>query len=191
MAEAQRRARQRRLALIATVLLGAAAVSSSVRWGLVWPAAEAAAASSGKQCARSNSYGSQCIQVFGSGRRVTGIQTWFDDTGMFWPNDKWRIDLERYMCDPIGKAKPACSAATTWHGRVRTGVRVVDGQTRPLHLAQSRSNGYWPTFVLPHTFRSNVRLCAEVAVYNSARHRWFYNAAGLGDGLRACVSVHR
>jgi hypothetical protein len=190
IAEAKRRARRRRFIVVAALALVAVGVGALGRWELSGANASAATASSGKQCARSSTYGSQCIDALGSGRRVTEIQTWFDDTSMFWPNDKWRIDLERYICDPIGKTKTTCSAASTWHGRVLTGARVVDRQSQPLHLAQSRSNGYWPTFPLPHTFRSNVWLCTEVAAYNAATHRWVYNAAGLAHGVRACISVH-
>lgn len=190
IAEAKRRARRRRLAVFAAVLVGVVAVSSFTRWELAGPNASAATTSSGRQCAKSTSYGSQCIGVVGSGRRVTEIRTLFDDTDMFWPNDRWRIDLERYTCDPIGQTKATCWAATTWHGRVFTGARVVDRRAQPLHLAQSQSH-YWPTFALPHTFRGDVWLCAEVAVNNVARHEWVYNGAGLAHGLRACVSVHR
>ena len=185
------RARFRRPAALASALLGAAAVSSFALWTLAGPTASAASASSGRQCARSSTYGSQCIAVLGSGRRVTEIETSFDDTGMFWPHERWRIDLERYICDPVGTTKATCSAATTWHGRIRTGALVVAREARPLHLVQSRSDGYWPTFGLPHTFHSDVRLCTEVSVLNGASHRWVYNAAGLAHGLRACVSIHR
>jgi hypothetical protein len=189
IAEAKRRARRRRLAVIAVVLLGVVALSSFTRWELAGPNASAATTSSGRQCARSDSYGSQCIGVVGSGRRITEIQTWFDDTGMFWPSHRWRIDLERYTCDPVGKAKATCPAATTWHGRIFTGTRVVARRAQPLHLAQSHSH-YWPRFALPHAFRGDAWLCAEVAV-NATRHKWVYNGAGLAHGLRACVSVHR
>jgi hypothetical protein len=62
---------------------------------------------------------------------------------------------------------------------------------QPAHFAQSRSNGFWPTFSLPHTFGSNVWLCTEVSVWNGSAHKWVYNGGGLAHGLRACVSVHR
>jgi hypothetical protein len=178
--------RRRQRWVIGAVCVGALAASSFGAW-----VASAATASSGKECARSSTYGSQCLEVLGSGRRVTEIQTWFDDTGMFWPKQRWRIDLERYSCDPVRTTKAICPATTTWHGRTFTGVRVVHGQAQPLHLAQSWGNGYWTRFALPHTFASNVRLCTEVAVYNRTAHRWVYNAAGLPNGLRACVSVDR
>jgi hypothetical protein len=110
---------------------------------------------------------------------------------MFWPHHRWRIDLERYSCDPIGKTKATCGAATIWHGKVLTGAKIVDRQTQPLRLVQSPGNGYWPTLPLPHTFRSNVWLCTEVAVYNELAQRWVYNGAGLAHGVRACASVHR
>jgi hypothetical protein len=189
--EAKKRARRRRFVLIVALALVAVSAGALGRWELGGASASAATTSSGKQCARSSTYGSQCVDVLGSGRRVTEIQTWFDDTGMFWPNERWRVDLERYLCDPIGKGKATCWAMTTWHGRVLTGAEVVGRQTQPLHLAQSRTSGYWPTFDLPHTFRSNVWLCTEVAAFNAATNRWVYNAAGLPHGLRACVSVHR
>jgi hypothetical protein len=183
-----RRPRSRWVPVIGAVLV-ALALGSFARWGPAGANASAATASSGKECAKSSSYGSQCIGVRGSERRVTAIETWFDDTGMFWPSERWRIELERYSCDPLGEQKATCPATTTWHGRVRTGARVVDRQAQPLHLVQTRSHGYWPTLALPHAFRSNVWLCAEVAVHNAASHRWVYNAAGLPRGLRACVAV--
>jgi hypothetical protein len=191
IAEAKRRARYRRLAVIAAVLVGALAVGSFARWELAGSPATAATASSGEQCAKSDTYGSQCIEVLGSGRRVTEIRTSFDNTTMFWPKKRWRVDLERYVCDPIGNTKATCWAATTWHGRILTGARLVGRSAQPAHLVESRSNGYWPTFAVPHAFRSNAWLCTEVAVYNSTSRRWVYNAAGLAHGLRACVQVHR
>jgi hypothetical protein len=130
--------------------------------------------------------------VRGSGRRVTEIQTSFNDTAMFWPNSRWRIDLERYNCNPIGRTKAQCPTVAGWHGKTRTGIRTPGNRYPPqVRFAQSRSNGYWSTLSLPHTFRSNGWLCTEVAVYNSAQKEWVYNAAGLTRGSRACVSVHR
>lgn len=153
--------------------------------------ARAATASSGKQCARSNTYGSQCIDVLGSRQRVTEIQTWFDDTGMFWPNDHWRIDLERYICDPIGKTKATCWAATTGQGRGDNGrISWIARASRcTLHSRDTTATGRRSLY--RDVFRSDVWLCTEVAVYNAATHRWVYNAAGLAHGVRACVSVHR
>jgi len=189
IAEAKRRARRRRLLAVAVGVLAVAALGSFVRWELAGAEASAATAGSGKQCAGPTTYGSQCIEVRGSGRRVTAIQTWFDNTGLFWPNAKWRIDLERYNCNPIDTTKPTCGTASTWHGKSRTGDIPGPGNSaRSAHFAQFRSDRYWPTFSLPHTFRSNVWLCTEVAAY--ARGRWVYNAAGLPTGLRACAAVH-
>jgi hypothetical protein len=192
IAEAKRRARRRRFALAVLVVVGASA-GLLAGWELVGTGANATAATanSGNQCAGPSPYGTQCIDVTGSGRQVSAIKTSYDDTALLWPNTKWRVDLERYVCDPIGKAKSACSAATTWHGRSRVGVRVVDHQAYPpAHLDQSPTHRYWPGFSLPHTFRSNVWLCTEMAFYNAATHQWVYNAAGLPHGLRACTSIH-
>ena len=191
IAEARRRARQRRLVAAVAVVLVAACVALPLRAVLTSATASAAVADSGKQCTESTAYGKQCIDVRGSGWSVNGIQTSFDDTTMFWPNDKWRIDLERYDCNPIGKTKSNCWSTAVWHGKARTGDIAGPGNTAlGAHFAQSRRNAYWPAFALPHAFRSNVWLCSEVAVYNRARGRWVYNGAGLSHGLRACVSVH-
>jgi hypothetical protein len=124
-----------------------------------------------------------------SGLRVEKIQTWNWEVAALTPVT-WRMDLERYVCDPIGKKKSACSAAVTWHGRARTGVPIVNRRALTPHLVQSRSHRYWPTFTMPHTFRANAWLCTELAIYNTATHTWVYNAAGLPHGLRACVTVH-
>ncbi len=108
IAEARRRTRRRRLVAAVAVLLVAACVGLPLRAALTSATASAAVADSGKQCAESAAYGKQCIDVRGSGLRVTGIRTSFDDTAMFWPDDKWRIDLERYNCNPIAKTKSTC-----------------------------------------------------------------------------------
>jgi hypothetical protein len=189
IAEAKRRARQRRLALVAVVLC--AVVGLVAGWEGFGTSASAATTSSGTLCAGPTTYGTQCIDVSGRGRRVTGIHTSYSDTALLWPNTKWRVDLERYVCNPVGKTKAACWPATTWHGRTRVGVRVVDRRAYPpAHLTQSRRYRYWPTFSLPHTFRSNAWLCTEMAFYNASTHSWVYNAKGLPHGLRACASIH-
>ncbi|HKU55614.1 MAG TPA: hypothetical protein VJP41_01185 [Gaiellaceae bacterium] len=191
IAEARRRARRRRLAGLAAVLAMVVSVGSFGWWELTGANASAATAGSGRQCAGPSTYGSQCITVTGSGLRVTAIQTSFDDTSLFWPNTRWRIDLERYVCDPIGRTKAACWPSTIWHGQTRTGVRVAGHRPHPVtYLARSRNSSYWPAFSLPHAFRSNVWLCTEVAVYNGPESRWVYNAKGLAHGLRACVAIH-
>jgi hypothetical protein len=142
IAEAKRRARRRRFAVAAAVLLATAA-SLFASWQAVGANATAAPTSSGKQCAGPSSYGTQCVDVTGSGRHITGIRTGYSDTALLWPNTKWRVDLERYACDPIGKTKSACWAATTWHGRSRVGVRVVNDRAYPpAHLTQSRTYRY-------------------------------------------------
>ena len=165
----------------------AAAGNSFGRDALSTGNAKAAVGSSGKQCVGPTPYGSQCIDARGSGLTVTQIQTWFDDTGMFWPNHRWRIDLERYACNPLGKTKSACWASVVWHGKTRAGdVPRPRNTALPAHFG----NRYWPTFTLPHRFNSNGWLCTEVSVFNSAAGRWVYNGAGLSHGLRACVSVH-
>ena len=190
IAEARRRARYRRLALVAAALVAAAA-SLLTGWELAGTNASAATTSSGEQCAGPSSYGTQCVNVTGSGRHVTAIKTSYNDTALLWPNARWRVDLEQYVCDPIGKTKSACSATTTWHGRSRVGVRVVNHRAYPpAHLTQSRAHRYWPSFSLPHTFRSNVWLCTEMAFYNASTQGWVYNAGGLPRGLRACTSIH-
>ena len=190
ISEAKRRARRRRLAGAAAVLAVALSVGSFGWWELGGANASGATAGSGKQCAGPTTYGSQCITVTGSGLRVTAIRTSFDGTSLFWPSTRWRIDLERYVCDPIGRTKATCWPATIWHGKTRSGVHVDGHRPYPVaHLAQLRSSSYWPAFSLPHAFRSNVWLCTEVAVYNRPESRWVYNAKGLAHGLRACVAV--
>jgi hypothetical protein len=190
IAEARMRARRRRFVVAAALFLGAAA-SLVASWEVLSANASAATTSSGKQCAGPSSYGTQCIDVSGSGRHLSKIRTSYSDTALLWPDTKWRVDLERYVCDPISKTKSACWPATTWHGRSRVGVRVVNHRAYPpAHLVQSPEYRYWPTFSLPHTFRSNGWLCTEVAFYNASTHSWVYNAAGLPHGLRACVAVH-
>jgi hypothetical protein len=191
IAEARRRARRRRLYVLGALVVVAAAASSPLRAALAGASANAAVSSSGRQCTPETTYGAQCMDVGGSGLKVTEIQTWFDNTGVFWPSDRWRIDLERYNCDPVGRTKSTCWIAATWHGRVQRGARVVGRVVQPAHFAQSQSNGFWPTFSLPHTFGSNVWLCTEVSVWNGSAHKWVYNGGGLAHGLRACVSVHR
>lgn len=188
IAEAKRRARQRRLVALVALLV-VAAVGSFAVWELAGANASARAVGGGNRCAKSSTYGTQCLDVLGSGRRVTAVRTSFDDTGMFWPDSRWRIDLERYSCNPSGKPKVVCWPAAIWHGRVLTGTPIVDRAAQPLRRAQSRSGGYWPTLSLPQTFRSNGWLCTETAVYNRTTGRWVYNGAGLPHGLRACVSV--
>jgi hypothetical protein len=195
IAEAKRRARRRRFLVAAAVALAAVGVGTLAQWELSGANASAASFTSGTQCAGPSSYGLQCIDlrgsVRGSGVRVERMQTWNWEVAALTPV-KWRMDLQRYGCDPIGQAKWMCSAAKTWHGRARTGVPIVGRRALTPHLVQSRSHRYWPTFAIPHTFRSsaNVWLCTELAIYNPVRHRWIYNARGLPDGLRACVSAH-
>lgn len=187
IAEAKRRARRRRLlAVMAAVVAVGIGAAGWTEWSSA--AASAATAGSGKQCAGPGTYGLQCIDVRGSGPRVDRIQTWNWEVAALSPL-RWRMDLERYVCDPIAKQKSACSAASTWHGRARTGVPIVNRRPLTPHLVQSGNHRYWPTFAMPHTFRSNVWLCTELAVYNTTTHRWVYNAAGLPYGLRACVAI--
>ncbi|MGZ4407790.1 MAG: hypothetical protein ACXVY6_03215 [Gaiellaceae bacterium] len=191
IAEARRRARRRRVLACAVLLLVAAGLTPGLR-AVMSANANAAVASSGRQCTPSTAYGTECIDVRGAGLRVQRIQTSFDNTGMFWPADKWRIDLERYDCDPVGKTKAACWALATWHGKTRTGAVIGPRNTAlSAHSVQSRSRSYWPTFSLPHRFASDLWLCTEVAAYNAARRIWVYNGGGLSHGLRSCVSVHR
>jgi hypothetical protein len=187
IAEAKRRARRRRLTVVAAVALVALGVGALGRWQLTAVNASAATAGSGKQCTANNFYGSACVDVRGRERQLTHVQAWMTlPSNGYLGGLKWRMDLERYLCDPIGTTKSTCSAATTWHGRTRNGA-----WRRPLtpNLVQSRSHRYWPTFALPHAFRTNVWLCTELAIRNPTRG-WVYNAAGLPQGLRACVSVH-
>lgn len=149
----------------------------------------AAAASSKRDCAPTGTYGSQCVKVWGSGRQVTQIETWFTGFPDMLDHEKWRVDLERYACNPVRRAKVECPAAATWHGKIQV-RRSTDARGR-VQFGQSRTGRYWPTFpTLPHTFRSNVWLCTELAFYNSSAGKWVYNAAGLVRGLRACISVH-
>jgi hypothetical protein len=190
IAEAKRRARHRRLVVIVALL--ALGIGALGRWELSGATASAATTDGGKQCAGPTTYGLQCIDVHGSGLSVDKIQTWNPEAAFQTGGTQmmWRMDLERYLCDPIGKTKSMCSAATTWHGRARTGVPIVDRRALTPHLIQSRRHHYWPTFTTPHTFRSNVWRCTELAFYNSVTHSWVYNAGGVPRGLRACVSVH-
>jgi hypothetical protein len=188
IAEAKRRARRRRLIGV-TLVLVVLGVGALGRWELSGANASAATPDSGTQCAGPGTYGVQCIDLSGSGLRVEKIETWNWAVAALTPVT-WRMDLERYLCDPIGKTKSACSAATTWHGRARTDVPIVNRRALTPHLVQSRSHRYWPTFTMPHTFPANGWLCTELAIYNTAAHRWVYNAAGLPHGLRACVTVH-
>jgi hypothetical protein len=183
IAEAKRRARRRRLfAVVAFALVVAGALFA--RGAFAHATAGVGVASSGKQCADSSTYGRQCIAVTGSGRRLTAIRTSFDLTALLYQH-RWRIDLERYTCEPIGQPKAKCAAVSTWHGRARDGVRTPGNR----YPDQVRT-GSWPSFALPHTFASNGWLCTEVAVYNAAAGKWVYNAAGLPHGLRACAVVH-
>jgi hypothetical protein len=191
IAEARRRTRRRRLFELAALVAVAAVASSLARGALAHPAAGARAFSSGKQCARSADYGDQCVVVRGSGRRVTAIQTTFTGTQMLLDN-KWRVDVERYNCNPVGHVKAECPAVTVWRGRTRPPV-LTPGNRVPdqVRFAQARSGGYWPTFSLPQAFPANVWLCTEVAAYVPLRGgHWVYNAAGLTHGLRACAAVH-
>jgi hypothetical protein len=142
--------------------------------------------SSSRKCTLDGTYGSQCIEVWGSGRQVSRIQASFSGLAGMLDQNRWRVDLERYDCDPVHRRKSECPAAATWHGAVRAATDLGD-----VRFAQYGRNRYWPTFVsLPHTFGSNVWLCAELAFYNSTARKWVYNAAGLIHGLRACVAVH-
>jgi hypothetical protein len=183
------------------------AVSSVAVAALAGVNAGAAMATSGVQCAQSSTYGSQCIDVYGSGLQVTDIQTWFTTPNTdFLSGKKWRIDLERYNCSPIGKPKSQCPVAATWLGNTRSGNPPVGGSTcitlggDPIAVQQCENyglayadakNGYWASFYsLPHTFGSNLWLCTELSIYNSSTGKWVFNAAGLTNGLRGCASVH-
>jgi hypothetical protein len=186
IAEAKRRARRRRLAVVTVAVIAAIGVGALGRWELSGTNASAATAGSGKQCAANSSYGSACIDVRADGRRVTHIQAWMaGPSNGYLAGLRWRMDLERYVCDPIGKTKSACPATTTWHGRTRKGAA-----RRPLtpHLVQGRTHRYWPAFGLPHTFRTNSWLCTEIAVHSSA-YGWHYSGGKLPHGVRACVPV--
>ena len=186
IAEANRR-RRRRLTVIAACVLFAIGLGLLGRWEFTGANASAATADSGKQCAANNNYGSACIDILRSDRQLARIQAWMTlPSNGYLAGMKWRMDLERYVCDPIGTTKSTCSAATTWHGRTRNGAAR---RALTPHLVQSRTRQYWPTLALPHTFRTNVWFCTELAIYNLV-HRWVYNAAGLPNGLRACVPIH-
>ena len=183
---ATKRAALRGLIVVFTLLLSAAAVSSLAWGGVALAGANAALLSSGARCTGPTTYGSQCIDVSGSGSQVTRIRTSFRGLGL--AGEKWRIDLERYSCDPVGKTKSSCPVAATWHGKLRTGRPAGRQQ---VSFTQSRTSRYWTTFYsLPHTFSAKLWLCTELAFYNSSAGKWVYNAAGLPAGLRACVSVH-
>ena len=184
IAEAKRRARRRRLFELAALIAVAVVASSLARGALAHPATGARAFSSGEQCATSDTYGKQCIAVAGAGRQVTAIRTSFDLTALLYQH-RWRIDLERYACDPVGSTKTKCAPAATWHSRAHESVRTPGNR----YPDQVRT-GSWPSFALPHMFASNGWLCTEVAVYNATAGKWVYNAAGLTHGLRACAAVH-
>ena len=136
-------------------------------------------------CTHGGTYGLQCISVRGSGLQVTSLQTSFTgSTEML----KWRIDLERYNCDPTRLMKSECPVVATWHGNAQT--RQPTDPRDYVSFAQTREHAYWPTFYsLPHSFGSNLWLCTELAFFNSSTGKWVYNAAGLPDGLRACARV--
>jgi hypothetical protein len=184
IAEAKRRARRRRLFELAALVAVAVVASSLARGALAHPAAGGRVASSGRQCAASDTYGKQCIAVIGAGRKVTAIRTSFDNTALLYQH-RWRIDLERYSCNPVGQTRMKCSAVSTWHGRAHESVSTP-GNRYPNRVRTDS----WPSFGLPHVFASNGWLCTEVAVYNPSAGKWVYNAAGLTRGLRACAAVH-
>jgi hypothetical protein len=123
-------------------------------------------------------------RITSSGGRVTGISTSFNFTASLYQH-RWRIDRERYACDPVGQTRTKCGAAATSHGRSHDGVRTPGNR----YPDQVRT-GSWPSLALPHTFAANGWLCTEIAVYNAAGGQWGSNAAGLPQGLRACAAVH-
>jgi hypothetical protein len=178
----KRRARGRPASALLLIVLITASVGA-----LAWAALAGSDNTLGRRCTGFTNYGSQCIELSGSGLRVSVIRSSFTDTAAL-VDENWRIDLERYNCDPVGETKSQCPAAMTWHGSPRAGAPAGQQQ---VSVAQSGESRYWPTFYsLPHTFASNIWLCTEVAVYNSSTMTWVYNAAGLPSGLRACASIH-
>lgn len=182
IADAKRRRRRRLLTVAAALTVAAIGAGALGRWVASGVNATGTTVNSGKQCAANPTYGSACIETFGVHGRVIQIQAWMTEHP-YLGGDTWRMDLELYRCDPIGKAKAGCPAATTWHGRTRNGA------AQTAHLRQTRSHQYWPTFALPHTFRTHAWLCTELAVH-PPNATWRY-ATGLAHGLRACFSIHK
>jgi len=166
----------------------------------------AAMATSAVRCAASSTYGSTCIKVFGTDLTITDVQGWMTEPSIgYLKGLNWRIDLEKYKCDPIGVPKSTCPVTDTWKGNVFKGDPPTQGTSciswsfdNTLTTQQceniggrqvDRVNGYWPTFYkLPWTSGSHLWLCTEVAI-ESTSGVWHYNGAGNPNGVRGCTEV--
>jgi hypothetical protein len=186
-------AARRRFLIAAPIVLAAAAPSTAL-------------ANSGVQCASSSTYGGQCISVYGSGLKVTDVQSWFTPPSTsYLSGRKWRTALEDYNCDPIHNTKSECPVYQEWYTAAHSGnpphnstaCAGISGEGLSYQYCQDygvafaqASFGDWSGFSVPHTFGSEKWMCTELQVYNSTTGKWVYNAAGLQYGLRACVDVH-
>jgi hypothetical protein len=170
----------------------------------------AALATSGVQCANNGTYGSQCIDVHGSGLQVTDVQSWFTPpNGNYLTNRRWNFELTTYACSPYGRPKSQCPPSHTFYSNTRTGQPPKNGSTctsLSAGFGGGSSVGYqqcvdygvayadadfgdWPSFyAMPHTFGSTTYICTEIAVWNGSR--WVDNGAAGSTGVRACATVH-
>ena len=167
--------------------------------------APAALADSGPKCANSDSFGSSCIALTGSGLQLRDVQAYFVPPNRdYLSHRRWAFALTRYPCDPRGKAFSECNYTKQWISKPRRGnppknsqyceilapqgVGVQQCQDFGVAYADANFGDWRHLFALPHQFRRAVWLCSELVV--RANKQWHRNGAPGSPGLRGCAEVH-
>lgn len=164
-----------------------------------------AAADSGYKCHNSDSYGSSCIFLHGSGLELQDVQAYFVPPNRdYMSHRRWAFKLTRYPCDPRGKTQRQCRATKAWYSRIRRGNPPKNSSTcvglqgggvsyqqcvdEGLAYADANNRSWRRFYRLPHQFRRNVWFCSELA-FRVGKH-WRVNGAAGSAGDRGCAEVH-
>ena len=97
--------------------------------------------------------GAVCIKVFHDGATVRDVIGYLAASSSPRPQEKWRLVLMVYPCDPGGKPVPACIPTHIYPGPTRRG--------NPAIVQETGSYGDFAGFDLPRKFTSAVWLCVE------------------------------
>lgn len=176
----------------------------SVVLSLLLSTALPSSATSGWKWANSTDYGSQGINIYGSGLQITDLVGRFvTPNGDYLRDRDWRFVIDRYGCDPRGKSTSACPATDRWFSGTRHGnppkggtlcttlnigtvASIQDCQDYGMGVAYASDDAF-SGFGVPRTSADGIWFCTEIQRKTNAG-AWQNNKPD-GYGLRACAEI--